>query len=75
MIPAFTWVITVVSLTGTALNVKKHIACFYLWTAGNIAWLSFDLWMGLYSRAMLDLVQLAFAIWGIIAWRKKRSSA
>ena len=56
MITAFTWAITVLSLTGTALNVRKNIWCFYLWAVGNIAWLGFDLWSGLYSRAVLDAV-------------------
>ena len=75
MITAFTWAITVLSLTGTALNVKKNIWCFYLWAVGNIAWLGFDLWSGLYSRAVLDAVHLAFAVWGAIAWRRNSPSA
>ena len=76
MILTFTWIITAVSLLGTVLNVKKHIACFYLWGFGNIAWLAFDLWSGLFSRAVLDTVQLAFAVWGIVEWGKsKRPSA
>ena len=73
MIAAFTWTITVLSLTGTILNVRKNILCFYLWSVGNIAWLAFDLWSHLYSRAVLDAVQLAFAIWGIVAWRKTKA--
>ena len=38
---------------------------------GNLAWLGFDVASGLYSRAVLDVVHLAFAIWGIFAWREK----
>ena len=71
MIAAFTWFITALSLIGTILNVKKNALCFWLWAFGNIAWLCYDLWLGLYSRATLDVVQLAFAIWGIVAWKKK----
>jgi len=41
-----------------------------LWAIGNIAWLGFDVASGLFSRAVLDTVHLAFAIWGIFAWRK-----
>lgn len=74
MIAAFTWLITVISLTGTVLNVRKNILCFYLWAFGNIAWLSFDLWSGLFSRAVLDAVQLMFAVWGIVEWGKKSPS-
>ena len=74
MLVIFTWAITAVSLTGTVLNVRKNILCFYLWGIGNIAWLAFDLWSGLFSRAVLDAVQLAFAICGVIAWSKKHPS-
>jgi nicotinamide mononucleotide transporter len=65
------WILTTFSLIGTVLNVKKHISCFYIWVIANIAWMIFDIMTGLYSRALLDLVQLFFAIWGIIEWRKK----
>jgi len=66
-----TWVLTAVSLIGTVLNVKKIKYCFYIWTVSNILWLAYDLYTGLYSRAVLDAVHLAMAIWGIIAWNKK----
>ena len=68
-----TWIITAICLAGTILNVKKNIICFYLWSLGNIAWLIYDLVSRLYSRAILDAVQLGFAIWGIIEWSKPRN--
>ena len=68
-----TWLITAVCLTGTVLNVKKNVLCFYLWAVGNIAWLVYDLLTGLYSRAMLDLLQLGFALWGILEWSRNRA--
>ncbi len=71
MMAAFTWFITFVSLAGTVLNVRKNILCFYLWSVGNLAWLGFDIASGLFSRAVLDIVHLTFAIWGIFAWREK----
>ncbi len=64
MMGAFTWFITAISLAGTVLNVRKNILCFYLWAVGNIAWLAFDVASGLFSRAVLDTVHLAFAIRG-----------
>lgn len=67
---AYTWITTAICLTGTILNVKKLKACFYLWTAGNIAWLVWDVSQGLWSRAVLDTVQLALAVWGIYEWSK-----
>ncbi len=74
MMAAFTWIITFVCLAGTVLNVRKNILCFYLWAVGNIACLGFDFASGLFSRAVLDTVHLAFAIWGIFAWRENRPS-
>ena len=66
-----TWMLTALSLAGTVLNVKKIKYCFYIWTAANILWLAFDIYAGLYSRAVLDAVHLGFAVWGIKAWGKK----
>ena len=68
------WIITFISLAGTVLNVRKNILCFYLWSVGNIAWLTYDIASGLYSRAVLDVVHLAFAIWGIFAWREEKDT-
>ena len=69
-----TWLFTAVSLAGTVLNVRTNILCFYLWSVGNIAWLTYDIASGLYSRAVLDVVHLAFAIWGIFAWREEKDT-
>lgn len=64
------WLFTAVCLTGTVLNCKKKIACFYFWIVGNVMWFLFDLCSGLYSRAVLDAVQLSLAVYGIYEWKK-----
>ena len=74
MITTFTWAVTLLSLTGTALNVRKNIWCFYIWAVANIAWMVFDLKTGLYSRAVLDAVHLAFAVWGAVERKRKSPS-
>ena len=65
------WVLTALSLVGTVLNVKKRIACFYLWTVVNIAWVFVDFQQELYARSVLDGVHLAFAVWGIWDWTRR----
>ena len=65
------WITTAICLTGTVLNVKKIKLCFWLWLIGNILWLIIDINNGLWSRAILDIVQGALALWGIIEWRKE----
>lgn len=71
-ISVFCWCATAIALAGTVLNVRKSRLCFHLWTLTNLMWLSVDVYNGLYSRALLDLVQLGLAVWGVFAWREKR---
>lgn len=66
------WITTAICLLGTILNVKKLNTCFYLWLLGNILWLCIDIHNGLWSRAILDIVQGVLAVWGIIEWRKNK---
>lgn len=66
------WAVTIICLAGNALNVKKNVACFYVWMLGNICWLIYDIATGLYSRAALDFVQTGFAVWGIIEWTREK---
>lgn len=66
------WITTAICLLGTILNVKKLNFCFYLWLLGNILWLGIDIYNGLWSRAILDIVQGVLAVWGIIEWRKNK---
>ena len=66
------WITTALCLAGTVLNVKGRALCFWLWSAGNVAWFCLDARSGLWSRGLLDLVQLALAIWGIREWTRRR---
>lgn len=68
-----TWIITIISMVGTILNVKKMICCFYVWTIANIMWLLYDMSTGMISRALLDVTQLIFGIWGIYEWKSMES--
>lgn len=68
------WITTALALTGTVLNVKKHNLCFWFWLVSNTLWLIFDIYNGLWSRAILDAVQWALALWGIIEWKKENKN-
>jgi len=54
------------------LNVKKLKCCFWLWLIGNVLWLCIDIYNGLWSRAVLDIVQGILALWGILEWKKEK---
>ena len=66
------WITMAICLLGTILNVKKLNFCFYLWLLGNVLWLCIDIHNGLWSRAILYIVQGVLAVWGIIEWRKNK---
>ena len=65
-----TWFLAVISLAGNYLNSTKRISGFYIWIGCNIGWLIYDISNGIYARAILDIVQTAFCVLGIIKWRK-----
>lgn len=66
----FTWAATIVALVGTVLNCKQIRACFYLWMVTNLMWFGYDVFMCLYSRALLDAVQFVLAVYGVYEWKK-----
>ena len=69
------WIVTLICLVGTILNVKKIQFCFILWTIGNLLWLILDMYNRVYSRSLLDIIQLILAVWGYIAWKKESNKS
>lgn len=67
------WIGTTLMLVGNGLNIKKKWYGFVLWIMANMLFLICDLRNGTYSRALLDVVQTAFCVWGIIEWDRKES--
>lgn len=65
-----TWALTVACLFGSLLNSLKIKACFYVWIVCNVGWSIVDIMAGAYSRVVLDVVQMAFSVFGIIKWGK-----
>lgn len=66
-----TWGLMCLSLVGVVLNVKKNIACFYIWIIANSGWVIIDLKQGLPAQAMLFVVYALTCFWGIYEWRKE----
>jgi nicotinamide riboside transporter PnuC len=64
------WLLTILSLIGVVLNIKKRKECFYIWAVTNGAWVVVDYQAGLPEQAALFLVYFILAIWGIFAWQK-----
>lgn len=66
----WTWVLTVASIVGVILNIKKRRACFYVWAVTNAAWAIVDFWKGLPAQGVLFSVYFVLALYGLWEWRK-----
>lgn len=66
-----TWALTILSIIGVILNIKRHKACFIIWAFTNFAWMVVDWWHGLYSQAVLFAIYFCLAIWGLKEWKHK----
>lgn len=64
------WLVSSITILGSILNVEKMPSCFIVWTCCNVFWLIFDIINKAYARAILDLVNLATSIWGLVSWIK-----
>ncbi len=65
-----TWLLTLLSILGVILNIRKSRACFYIWAGTNASWAVVDYQAGLHAQAALFAVYFSLAVWGIWAWRK-----
>ena len=65
------WGVSLLTICGSILNIKKINLCFWIWSVCNVFWLVFDIINGTYARAVLDVINLSTSIWGIIEWHKQ----
>jgi nicotinamide riboside transporter PnuC len=70
----FTWIIAILSITGTFFNIKKKVFCFYLWTIVEMLCLILDIQNKQYGRAFLDLFSFGMNIYGIITWTNENNA-
>ena len=69
------WMASLVALVGVWLNIRKHVACFYIWACTNAVWVYADLSHDLVPQAALQLSYAGLSIYGICRWRKKGGQA
>lgn len=69
MFEAITIILTIVSIIGVWLNIKKMRACFYLWSATNFSWMIVDFYREIYAQSALFFIYFILAIYGFFAWR------
>lgn len=66
-----TWILSIVSIIGNYFNCKRLKICFVIWIVVNTGWTIIDISNEVYSRAMLDIIQIGFCAFGFIEWRRK----
>jgi len=66
------WGLTILSLIGTVMNVKKIHYCFYIWAFTNAIWSIYDYSVKEYQQALLFFIYFILALWGIYEWRARK---
>lgn len=64
----FVWVITVGSIVGVVLNIRKRRAGFAVWMVTNAGWVVYDVSIGAYEQALVFAVYFGCAVWGWVSW-------
>ncbi len=67
-----TWVVACASLVGTWMNVRRQRACFVVWGFTNAAWAGYDFAHGLPAQGTLMLTYAGLAVYGFVAWGRRR---
>ena len=66
------WLVSLAALLGVWLNLRRHVACFYIWSVTNSVWAVLDWTRGLHAQATLMTVYFALSLWGIWKWSPRR---
>lgn len=64
--------ITILSLIGVVLNIKKRKECFLVWGFTNFVWMVYDFRIGAKEQAFLFFVYFLLAIYGLVEWGKNK---
>ena len=65
------WVLPIISIVGTAFNVKKMRVGFLFWIIGNIGWIYVNLQYEMYTQIPVWVVLTLFSIYGYAEWGKE----
>ena len=64
------WIVSLVSLLATWMNVRKMSICFVLWICTNTTWAIVDALAGFWPRFVLDVAYVVLAIEGFLRWSR-----
>ncbi len=62
------WVTSLASLIGVWINIKKNVACFWIWGFTNATWTYVDFSHEIYPQVALQAACFLLACYGIGKW-------
>jgi nicotinamide riboside transporter PnuC len=71
MIEYIPWILSGLSIIGAFLNARQRIEGFYFWLFANMAWIAFNIHIGLYGQVPMWVFYTIISVYGIYEWRKK----
>lgn len=63
-----TWLLVIIALIGTVLNVRHDRRGFVLWAVSNLGLAIINAKKGEWAQASLWMIYVLMAVWGWIAW-------
>lgn len=67
-----TWSLTLLSILGAILNIKKRRSGFAVYTVANAGWIIVDIYHGIYAQAALFVIFTFLSVWGWIEWGRNK---
>lgn len=67
-----TWLLAIIALVGTVLNVRQDRRCFFLWLFSNGGFAAVNCGRGDYAQGTLFAVYFILAILGARQWQRSR---
>jgi len=62
------WLTSIAALIGVWFNIRKHVACFWIWAFTNAVWVYADIQHDILPQAALQFVYFLLSIYGIWKW-------
>ncbi len=69
----FYWFVSIAALVGVWLNIKKHVACFWIWAGTNAVWAYVDAIHGIWPQAALQMTYFLLSVSGVFSWGSKKN--
>lgn len=70
----WTWLLTVASLVGVVLNIRKDWRGYGIWLITNAGWGIYDAFLGAYAQATLFGIYFLLSVWGIYEWKRAENA-